>query len=113
MKAPEQITKVGLQIQKLNCGGLQIRRNWYAFKNGKWDDSNTISAATNIISLVGSNKWINRLLGGKGGFYAAIINFYIYGTIWASKKGAEVESSLRNYFSPNSSNNYYQNIFGY
>ena len=28
MKAPEQITKVGLQIQKLNCGGLQIRRNW-------------------------------------------------------------------------------------
>ena len=28
MKAPEQITKVGLQIQKLNCVGLQIRRNW-------------------------------------------------------------------------------------
>ena len=28
MKAPEQITKVGLQIQNLNCGGLQIRRNW-------------------------------------------------------------------------------------
>ncbi|MBR4198710.1 MAG: hypothetical protein IKQ94_08060 [Bacteroidales bacterium] len=28
MKVPEQITKAGLQIQKLNCGGLQIRRNW-------------------------------------------------------------------------------------
>ncbi len=31
MKAPEQITKVGLQIQKLNCVGLQIRRNWKSF----------------------------------------------------------------------------------
>ena len=33
MKAPEQITKVGLQIQKLNCVGLQIRRNWIQIRN--------------------------------------------------------------------------------
>ena len=37
MKAPEQITKAGLQIQKLNCGGLQIRRNW---KNRRIKDLN-------------------------------------------------------------------------
>ena len=40
MKASEQITKVGLQIQKLNCVGLQIRRNWNSLGGKRQNDFN-------------------------------------------------------------------------
>ena len=76
-------------------------------KDGTWDMSNTISAASNIISITGG------MFKGKGGFYGAVISFYLTGINFASKKGAEVESSLRNYFSPSSSNNYFKNSFCY
>jgi len=41
MKVPEQITKAGLQIQKLNCGGLQIRRNWIHIPTTRITPENT------------------------------------------------------------------------
>ena len=71
-----------------------------SIKNGSWNTSTTISLAADVSSLV-------------GGFYGNVISFYLNGINFASKKGAEAESTLRHYFSPLTPNNYYRNCFGY
>ncbi len=71
-----------------------------SIKKGSWDMSTTISLAADVSSML-------------GGFYGNVISLYLNGMNMVSKKGTEVESALRRYFSPHSPDNYYKDRFGY
>ena len=71
-----------------------------SIKNDSWNMSTTISLAADVSSIF-------------GGFYGNIISLYLNSINLASKKGVEVESALRSYFSPLSSNNFFRNSLGH
>ena len=71
----------------------------YSLKNGTTNFSDHISVVSSIIAL--------------GGVHGAIASLYLDGAMWVAKKGAEVESKLKSYFSPHSANNYFKGCYGF
>ena len=75
---------------------IDYKESW---QNETLSMSDHISLASNLLSFVPT--------------YGPIISLYLNGVIWSAKQGSKAESTLRNYFSPCSSNNFFKNCFGY
>ena len=88
-------------LRRFNIGSffMSALNYGYSLKNGTTNFSDHISIASSIIALCG--------------VHGAIASLYLDGAMWVAKKGAELESKLKSYFSPLSTNNYFKKCHGF
>ena len=91
--------KRGLKGIGIGCFFMSALDFRDSFKNGTTNFSDHISIASSIIALCG--------------VHGAIASLYLDGAMWVAKKGAELESKLKSYFSPLSTNNYFKKCHGF
>ena len=91
--------KRGLKGIGIGCFFMSALDFRDSFKNGTTNFSDHISIASSIIALCG--------------VHGAIASLYLDGAMWVAKKGAELESKLKSYFSPLSTNNYLKKYYGF